>query len=80
TNVARHAKAKHAQVRLEVADSVVLTVVDDGVGIPAGGRRSGLRNLAERASSLGGSFAVEPGADGGTVLRWQVPLPGSGDL
>ena len=53
---------------------VTLTVVDDGIGIPAKGRRSGLANLAERARQLGGDFSAEPGASDGTVLAWSVPL------
>jgi signal transduction histidine kinase len=57
-----------------------LTVIDDGVGIPAKVRRSGLANLAERAEQLGGGFGTHPGADRGTVLSWSVPLePGEKD-
>ena len=54
---------------------MTLTVTDDGVGLPEQGRRSGLRNLAERAESLGGSFEAARRPEGGTMLRWQVPLP-----
>ena len=53
---------------------VTLTVMDDGVGIPAAGRRGGLANLGERARRFGGRFSVDPGAAGGTVLVWSVPL------
>ncbi|MBR7825644.1 GAF domain-containing protein [Actinospica sp. MGRD01-02] len=75
SNAARHARA--GKVDVEVAADgthVTLTVIDDGVGIPAGGRRSGLANLAERAQQLGGRFSAEPGVDGGTVLVWDVPV------
>lgn len=79
SNVARHASASRAEVHLAVADDLVLTVTDDGAGIPLGATRSGLRNLAERAEELGGSFVVEPvdpDADRlGTRLVWRVPLP-----
>jgi signal transduction histidine kinase len=80
TNVARHARARHVTVRLSAGDDVSLTVTDDGVGIEPGGRRSGLRNLAERAGALGGTFDVAPGPTVGTILRWRVPLPRSGAL
>ncbi|MGH6657951.1 MAG: hypothetical protein ACRDVE_22405, partial [Actinocrinis sp.] len=50
-----------------------LTVVDDGVGIPRDGRRSGLANMRERAEQLGGAFSVQPGQGGGTVLTWTAP-------
>ncbi len=58
TNVARHARASRAQVAVETdGRELRLTVADDGVGLP-GRRRSGLRNMAERAEQLGGSFEV----------------------
>jgi signal transduction histidine kinase len=75
SNVARHAEASKVDVEVVVDGThVVLTVVDDGVGIPANGRRSGLANLAERAQRLGGRFSADPGAVGGSVLVWSVPF------
>jgi signal transduction histidine kinase len=75
-NVARHAHATSAEVALRVGrDSLLLTVADDGVGMPARGRRSGLANLEERARTLGGALTLEPSVTGGTALRWSVPLP-----
>jgi signal transduction histidine kinase len=74
SNVARLARAGEAVVVVEVGDELRLRVLDDGVGIPAEGRRSGLANMAARAEALGGSFAVEPRDGGGTVLTWTVPL------
>src|SRR5690606_34003764 len=75
SNVARHARASQADIVVQVDSHVTLTVTDDGVGLPEQGRRSGLRNLAERAESLGGSFEAARRPEGGTMLRWQVPLP-----
>ncbi|MBG0816522.1 GAF domain-containing protein [Planomonospora sp. ID82291] len=75
SNIVRHAKASRAQVSAQVtADRLVLAVGDDGVGLPEGGRRSGLRNMAERAERLGGSFQVAAPPEGGTLLEWSVPL------
>jgi signal transduction histidine kinase len=75
SNVVRHAKATHVDVLIELKDrQLQLRVRDDGVGVPDGGRRSGLANLAERASRLGGEFDVRPGDDRGTVLEWRVKL------
>ncbi|WP_285494926.1 GAF domain-containing sensor histidine kinase [Actinomadura sp. NBRC 104425] len=75
SNVARHAQATEAKVTVEVGDEeVVLQVEDDGVGIPEGGRRSGLRNMAERAEGLGGSFWTRTRPGGGTLLVWRAPL------
>lgn len=54
---------------------MLLTVTDDGVGIPPNGRRSGLRNLARRAEALGGDAWHEPGPYGkGTMVRWTARL------
>jgi signal transduction histidine kinase len=61
-------------------EDLALVVVDDGVGLAAGGRRSGLRNLAVRAESLGGQMvveAVDPPARG-TRLVWRVPVASCG--
>ena len=74
SNSARHAAAHSVEVELDVHDEVTLIVRDDGVGLPPGPRRSGLRNLAERAAGLGGSFTAETRATGGTELSWRVPL------
>jgi len=74
SNVARHAHASQVTVAIDVRDDLLLRVEDDGVGIPEEGRRSGLRNMSERAEKLGGSFAARPRPECGTVLTWQVPL------
>jgi signal transduction histidine kinase len=75
SNVARHAKASHADVSVVVDDEwVTLTVSDNGVGIPDDGRRSGLANLEARASSLGGSFVAHSVPEGGAELVWRVPV------
>ncbi|MBP0449020.1 GAF domain-containing protein [Kitasatospora sp. RG8] len=79
SNVARHAHAGSAEVTLTAGTELSLTVTDDGVGLPAGGRRSGLANLADRASALGGTFTAGPCPEsGGTALEWRVPLAEEG--
>lgn len=76
TNIARHARADRAQVVLTTdGREVCLTVSDNGVGIAPDGRRSGLRNMAERAAELGGSLELARPDGGGTTLSWRVPLP-----
>ncbi|MFE2290662.1 GAF domain-containing sensor histidine kinase [Streptomyces sp. NPDC059452] len=84
SNAFRHAGASVIDVVVDATatlpdgrSAVRLSVADDGVGIPEGGRRSGLRNLARRAESLGGSSRIAPGIGedgGGTTVVWEAPL------
>lgn len=79
SNVARHARAGRVTVELSAGVDAVLEVADDGEGLPAealapGRAGRGLSNMAHRATNRGGSFELAPGATGGTVLTWRVPL------
>ena len=77
SNAARHASAGAVDVRVAVDDGrLVLEVQDDGVGMPAAGRRSGLANLAARADDSGGELRLHSRTGGGTRLVWSVPLAG----
>lgn len=73
SNVARHAAASSVDVCLQAGIEVVLTVRDDGRGIVTASRHSGLRNMLERAESLGGSCEVRRRPEGGTEVVWRVP-------
>jgi signal transduction histidine kinase len=75
TNVARHAQAGRAEVEV-TATTAALTVqiTDDGVGMGADPRRSGLANLRRRAEQRGGTLSVTAADPTGTSLRWSVPL------
>ncbi|MFI7317011.1 GAF domain-containing protein [Streptomyces venezuelae] len=80
TNIARHARADRADVVLDTdGKQVRLTVTDNGIGIPAGGRRSGLTNMRERARKLGGGMELENPGGNGTRLVWHAPLGQSSD-
>ncbi|WP_155055792.1 sensor histidine kinase [Streptomyces blattellae] len=75
SNIARHARADRAEVVVETdGRELRLTVSDNGVGIPSGGRRSGLRNMADRAGQLGGTLEVTSPPEGGARLVWRVPV------
>jgi signal transduction histidine kinase len=77
SNVARHARARHAAIELSVdGGGLLLLITDDGLGPPApdAPRGNGLVNLEARASRLGGRFRLRPNLPKGTVLEWQVPL------
>lgn len=76
SNAARHSGASQVAVTVAAGDELVLVVRDNGVGIRPGGRRSGLRNLEQRAAVLGGSIVTRQPEGGGTELIWRVPLTG----
>jgi signal transduction histidine kinase len=76
TNVVRHSAASHATVTVEHdADDLVVTIADDGAGIPtAASERGGLRGMRERAQLIGGALSVDSGTRGTAVvarLPWQ---------
>ena len=75
SNAARHAHAGRVSVAVRADSDLTLTVRDDGTGMEASSRRSGLGNLADRAGELGGTMRVGPAEGGGTELVWRVPLP-----
>ena len=74
TNISRHARAAHVDVRMEeVDDKLHLLIQDDGVGFdPHATRRGfGLLGMSERVSMLGGEMNV----DGSHGVRISVILP-----
>ncbi len=76
SNVARHAHADKGSVEIDVHDSVVVTVTDDGVGVDPGVAHGGLINLGSRAAGRSGRFEVRPIVPHGTRLRWEAPWEG----
>jgi two-component system NarL family sensor kinase len=76
TNTARHARARHAAVRLTGSPgSLLVEVGDDGAGIdPDVVAGVGLRSIRERAEELGGRTEITCPADGGTRVRAWLPL------
>ncbi|WP_405974460.1 sensor histidine kinase [Streptomyces sp. NBC_00988] len=73
-NIAKHARATQAEIRLERdADRLRVTVIDDGVGgaDPTGG--TGLAGLANRVSSVDGTLSVSSPAGGGTRITVELP-------
>ena len=79
TNAYRHAKATQVSIYLEYScDSVRLSVVDDGTGLPDdyGERGHGFTNMSRDAERLGGFLVVEKqGRMGGATVTCVVPLP-----
>ena len=76
SNVARHANARHAWVKLANGNGrAVLTIEDDGVGFDprAGSTGNGLRNMRGRAAALHGELRITSRNGKGTRLRLTVP-------
>ena len=74
TNVAKHARAEHAEVRARVEHDVLrVQVRDDGVG-GARPEGSGLVGLADRLAALDGRLEIESPDEGGTLVAATIPL------
>jgi NarL family two-component system sensor histidine kinase YdfH len=80
TNIARHARAAHAQVRLAPTPTgIELTVTDDGAGFdPANAANQpghyGLLGMRERARLAGGSLEITSQPASGTTLYLRLPV------
>jgi len=75
-NIARHARARRAEVRLRAEDAtVVLQITDDGVGFDAsaGASGHGLHNMRQRAFAVGGTLDVSSRPGRGSQIRLQLP-------
>jgi signal transduction histidine kinase len=76
-NVAKHAGAARAAVSVTARDGLVrVEVEDDGVGGADPGRGSGLRGLADRVETVGGTLQVASVPGKGTRLAAEIPLGG----
>ena len=76
-NVAKHARASQAEVRVETWEGRLRVVVrDDGIG-GADPHGPGLVGLADRVEALAGSFTVNSPEGGGTSVEVELPLPGT---
>jgi signal transduction histidine kinase len=81
SNVARHANAKRSMVRLaRTGRSAELTIEDDGSGFDTRRKSSGsgLRNMRQRASALGGTLRITSKDAQGTTLRITFPISENG--
>jgi signal transduction histidine kinase len=77
-NIAKHAPAAAATVRLTGTDGLlVLEVEDDGPGYdPAGATAGqGRQNMTDRVGAVGGSLRVDSQGGRGTLVRAEVPVP-----
>jgi signal transduction histidine kinase len=77
-NAIKHGHISRIDVKLSVADeNLILTITDDGIGLPEelpGNRGLGLRVMASRAGMIGASFSAKNRPEGGTIVMCQLPL------
>jgi len=78
TNCAKHAHAKHIEVRIKGdEDALSLFVRDDGAGFnpkTVSGKGLGLVGIEERVREMGGSVKLESRMGNGTQLHVSLPL------
>jgi signal transduction histidine kinase len=73
-NIAKHARATSASVKVSRSNGQVLVeIVDDGIGGADTEAGSGLRGLADRVESLGGRLRVWTPQGGGTRVKAEFP-------
>lgn len=79
-NAVRHAGASVIAVALErERGALVLTIADDGVGIPQGSalrQGMGLTSMSHRAEAIGAYLTISPEPRGGTTVRCVLPMDG----
>ncbi len=75
TNVAKHANATSASVDISLVDKeLTVTISDNGTGVQNPQRSSGIANLRARAERWHGSFEIETGPAGGTIVTWKAQI------
>jgi signal transduction histidine kinase len=78
TNVVKHARASRVTVTIQPHDEMLLiNVIDDGIGITptADSSGMGLHSIRERATELGGTFAISAGPERkGSLVQVTLPV------
>lgn len=77
TNVIKHADAGRVTVRIVTSERrLTIEIIDDGQGLPPEPRQgSGLANIRQRATDLGGTCLIDAAPEGGTRISLDLPLP-----
>jgi signal transduction histidine kinase len=74
-NVAKHARASRATIRLaDSGDTLEFSLSDDGTGFPAGtSHGSGLQGMSDRLAAHGGTLTVRSRPGQGTTITGRLP-------
>ena len=74
TNAAKHAQASSVLVEVGVSDdTLIVEIVDDGIGGADSERGTGLRGLADRIEALNGRLRIWSAPGHGTRVRAELP-------
>lgn len=75
SNAVRHGQPSTIAIRVRLSDEhLLLTILDDGCGMPAAPTRGmGLDNMRDRLAELGGSLRFSPRVPKGTRIRARLP-------
>lgn len=78
SNAVRHGAASLLKIQIaRIERNIVLTITDNGRGIPSQVRlQNGLHNMRERAESIGGTMEIHSIPNIGTTVTWSVPCRG----
>ncbi len=82
-NALQHAQATQLTVQVQYgADALLLTITDDGIGLPADGSAApeghfGLRGLRERARLMGATLDIRSNTGQGTAIQLRVRASGA---
>jgi signal transduction histidine kinase len=81
-NVAKYARPTSVRIELAASQShLSFAVVDDGEGFDVrASRGSGLQNMSDRVTALGGHLEVRSTPGGGTTVAGRLPTAPTGDL
>ncbi len=79
TNILKHAKAKSANLTVQVEDEMfILRISDDGKGVPLGRLKPttshGLASMRHRIAALDGTWEIGRVASGGTCITASIPM------
>lgn len=78
-NAGKHSRATNVGIRLQgSAEGVTLEIEDDGLGFEqappdSSGAKHGMRNIRDRARSVGGALTVKSAPGEGTSIRVTIP-------
>jgi signal transduction histidine kinase len=73
-NASRHGRARLVTITLDHRGPILLTIVDDGLGLPDQMEPGiGIHSMRERAEELGGSFLIAPAGEAGVRIEAIFP-------